>query len=64
MTYEELEPLFGTATKKVGTRIATTLILSVKLNDGLERNEAINTFIEKALDDKNELLVKEAGLLN
>ncbi len=64
VTYEELEPLFGTATKKVGTRIATTLILSVKLNDGLERNEAINTFIEKALDDKNELLVKEAGLLN
>jgi glutaminyl-tRNA synthetase len=63
VTYDELEPLFGTATKKVGTRIAVTLILNVKLNDGLERNEAIHSFIDKALGDKNELLVKEATLL-
>ncbi len=63
VTYDELEPLFGTATKKVGTRIAATLILNVKLNDGLERNEAIHSFIDKALGDKNELLVKEATLL-
>ncbi len=63
VTYEELEPLFGTAAKKVGTRIAATLILSVKLKDGLEKNDVINSFIEKALEDKNELLVAEASLL-
>ncbi|WP_375238473.1 glutamine--tRNA ligase/YqeY domain fusion protein [Aurantibacter sp.] len=64
VTYEELEPLFGTAAKKVGTRIAATLILSVKLQEGLERNDVVKSFIEKALEDKNELLVKEATLLS
>lgn len=60
VSYEELEPLFATAVKKVGTRIATMLTLGVLLEQGLERNEAINNFIDKALDDKNELLVLEA----
>ena len=60
VSYEELEPLFGTAAKKAGTRIAAILILGVMLNDGLERNEAINDFVAKALNDKNELLVAEA----
>ncbi len=58
--YEDLEPLFGTAAKKAGTRIATMLSLSVLLKNGLERNDAINEFISKALEDKNELLVAEA----
>lgn len=60
VSYEDLEPLFSTAVKKVGTRIATVLTLSVLLNNGLERNEAINNFIEKALEDKNDVLVTEA----
>ena len=60
VTYDELEPLFGTAVKKTGTRIATMIALKVLLSNGLERNDAINEFIEKALEDKNELLVKEA----
>ena len=60
VSYEELEPLFATAVKKAGTRIATMLTLGVLLEQGLERNEAINSFINKALDDKNELLVAEA----
>jgi len=60
VTYEELEPLFATAVKKVGTRIAAMLILNVKLAEGLTKNEAINDFIAKALEDKNELLVAEA----
>lgn len=63
VTYEELEPLFGTAVKKVGTRIAAMLILNVKLAEGLTKNEAINDFIAKALEDKNELLVTEANAL-
>jgi glutaminyl-tRNA synthetase len=60
VAYEELEPLFGTAVKKAGTRIATMLVLGVMLDNGLGRNDAINAFIEKALEDKNELLVTEA----
>ncbi|MCB4798283.1 glutamine--tRNA ligase/YqeY domain fusion protein [Neotamlana laminarinivorans] len=64
VSYDELEPLFNTAVKKVGTRIAAMLVLQVKLNEGQEKNEAINSFIEKALDDKNELLVAEAQVLS
>jgi glutaminyl-tRNA synthetase len=60
VTYEELEPLFGTALKKAGTRIATMIALKVLINNGLEKNAAITEFIEKALEDNNELLVAEA----
>ncbi|WP_274474983.1 glutamine--tRNA ligase/YqeY domain fusion protein [Mangrovimonas aestuarii] len=61
--YEDLEPLFDTAAKKVGTRIAAMLTLGVLLESGLERNDAINDFINKALEDKDELLVAEAKAL-
>lgn len=63
VSYEDLEPLFNTAVKKAGTRIAAMLTLAVLLENGLERNEAINNFISKALEDKNELLVAEAEAL-
>jgi len=60
VSYEELEPLFGTSVKKSGTRIITMITLGVLLKNGLAKNKAINDFIEKALDDKNELLVSAA----
>ncbi len=60
VTYEELEPLFGTAAKKVGTRIGVMIALGVLLKGGLERNEAIDAFIDAGLQDSNELLVAEA----
>jgi len=60
VSYEDLQPLFTTAVKKVGTRIAATLTLSVLLKNGQERNAEINEFIAKALEDKNDLLVVEA----
>jgi len=60
VSYDELEPLFGTATKKAGTRIAVLIALKVLLKNGLVRNEAIDTFIEKAKEDKNEILATEA----
>lgn len=63
ITYEDLEPLFGTSVKKSGTRIITMISLGVLLKNGLEKNEAINAFITKALDDKNQLLVTEAKAL-
>lgn len=58
--YEDLEPLFATAAKKAGTRIAAMITLGVLLKKGQERNGNIDEFIEKALNDKNELLVAEA----
>ena len=61
VSYEELEPLFNTTAKKAGTRIAVTLVLGEMLKNGLERNNVINEFIEKALNDQNELLVAEAS---
>jgi len=61
--YEDLEPLFATAAKKAGTRIAAMLILGVLLEQGLERNVAISDFISKALEDKNEILVAEASAI-
>lgn len=64
VSYADLEPLFNTAAKKAGTRIAVMLTLGVLLNKGQERNEAVNQFIVKALEDKNELLVKEAQAIN
>ena len=63
ISYDELEPLFGTAVKKVGTRIATMIVLKALLENGLERNKTIDEFITKAQEDKNELLVAEASNL-
>jgi glutaminyl-tRNA synthetase len=60
VSYDELEPLFGTAAKKAGTRIAVMIVLKELLKKGLERNDTINAFIEKAKDDKSELLSIEA----
>ena len=60
VSYLELEPLFNTAAKKVGTRIAVAITLKILLENGLSKNNVINEFIDKALQDKNELLVAEA----
>ena len=61
--YEELEPLFATATKKAGTRIAVMIVLKELLKKGQERNQQINDFIEKASTDSNKLLAEEASAL-
>lgn len=60
VTYEELEPLFGTAAKKVGTRIGAMITLGVLLNKGQERNKEIDAFIAAGLADGNEQLVEES----
>ena len=61
VSYEDLEPLFSTAAKKVGTRIATMITLGVLLKKGLKKNAEIKAFIQKGLDDKDALLVAEAS---
>ncbi len=63
VSYEEVEPLFNTSVKKSGTRIITMITLGVLIQNGLEKNDAVNSFITKALDDKNALLVDEAKAL-
>lgn len=60
ISYEELQPFFGTAVKKTGTRIVTMICLGVLLRKNKTRTPEIEAFIEKALDDKNELLIQEA----
>lgn len=60
VSYEELEPLFQTAAKKVGTRIGVMIALGVLLNKGQERNSKIEAFIAAGLADDNEELAGEA----
>jgi len=64
VNYDEVEPLFNTSIKKSGTRIITIVTLAVLLKNGLKRNDAINNFIAKALEDKNALLVDEAKAIS
>ncbi|MCF1420883.1 glutamine--tRNA ligase/YqeY domain fusion protein [Mangrovimonas futianensis] len=63
VSYEDLQPLFGTAAKKVGTRIATAIALGVLLEQGLEKHDDILEFIEKAQEDTNDILVAETANL-
>jgi len=63
VSYDELSPLFTTSTKKIGTRIAVLIVLKTLLKKGQKHNDDIDTFITKALQDDNELLVSEAKTL-
>ncbi|MCB0446868.1 MAG: glutamine--tRNA ligase/YqeY domain fusion protein, partial [Gelidibacter sp.] len=63
VSYEDLEPWFNTAAKKIGTRIATMITLGVLLESGQERNSEINAFIQSGIEDNDELLQKEASIL-
>jgi glutaminyl-tRNA synthetase len=60
VSYDELRPLFETATKKVGTRIAVLITLKILLDKGLKHNNDIDDFITKAVQDQDQLLVSEA----
>jgi glutaminyl-tRNA synthetase len=62
--YEDLQPLFATAAKKVGTRIAAMITLGVLLENGHKTTDEAQDFIQKALDDKNPLLAEEAKNLS
>ncbi|MGB2413908.1 MAG: glutamine--tRNA ligase/YqeY domain fusion protein [Flavobacteriaceae bacterium] len=56
VSYEDLEPLFNTAVKKVGTRIAVALTLQVLLENDLQRNEQIESFIGTAKSNAHPVL--------
>lgn len=64
VSYEELEPLFDTPAKKVGTRIAVMLALGVLLNKGQAKTQAALDFILAGKADENEMLRTEAEKLN
>lgn len=58
---EELVPLYETAVKKAGTRIATMIALNEILkNKGIQPDQLAKDFVTKALEDKNEVLQSEA----
>jgi glutaminyl-tRNA synthetase len=63
VTYEELQPLFATAAKKHGTRIAAMITLGVLLASGQDKKAEVLDFIKSAASDSNELLVAEAKAL-
>ncbi|MBP2834220.1 glutamine--tRNA ligase/YqeY domain fusion protein [Aquimarina sp. U1-2] len=64
VTIGELTPLYETAVKKTGTRIATMIALGSILNHTKDTpNKQAIDFIQKALEDKNELLQNEARQL-
>ncbi|WP_109436249.1 glutamine--tRNA ligase/YqeY domain fusion protein [Aquimarina sp. AU119] len=64
VTLEELVPLYETAVKKAGTRIAVMIALHIVLeNNELEPDQLAKDFIIKAVDDKNELLQIESQQL-
>lgn len=63
VSYGDLQPLFNTAAKKVGTRIAVAITLNVLLKEGLPTNPEIDAFIASALEDENALLKAEAQLI-
>jgi len=60
VSYDDLEPLFNTAAKKVGTRIAAVLVLKVMLENGQQKTDQIADFLETAKADANALLSGEA----
>ncbi len=64
VTYDQLEPLFGTAAKKVGTRLAVLVALGTLIAKGLPKNTAIQTYIDSCLADESALLQEEAGKMN
>ena len=60
VSYEELFPLFETASKKIGTRIAVMIVLKELLKTGQTRTREAEDFIKKASLDSNPILSKEA----
>jgi glutaminyl-tRNA synthetase len=60
VSYEDLQMLFNTAEKKVGTRIAVAITLKVLIANGLTPNDQINEFLLSVKSDKNPLLKNEA----
>ncbi|MBQ4820039.1 glutamine--tRNA ligase/YqeY domain fusion protein [Aquimarina sp. MMG016] len=64
VSIEDLVPLYGTAVKKAGTRVATMIALRIVLEKkNLLPDTAAKDFILKGKEDTNELLVAEASAL-
>ena len=64
VSYDELEPLFATASKKVGTRIAVLVALSVLLAKGTPKTPAASEFIASCQSDESNTLREEASKIS
>ncbi len=61
---EEVIALFGTATKKIGTRAAVMISLSTLIASGkIEVDDLAKDFIKKGLEDANEVMRSESEAL-
>jgi glutaminyl-tRNA synthetase len=60
ITKEDLAPLYNTAAKKTGTRIAVAIVLAAHQQTNTPLDPAAIEFVEKARTDKNPLLIKYA----
>ncbi|MFL1894457.1 glutamine--tRNA ligase/YqeY domain fusion protein [Aquimarina sp. 2-A2] len=64
VSYEEVRPLFGTAKKKIGSRIVALMTTGVILeSNDLDLDADSKKFVLEALDDDNELLQLEAMII-
>ena len=57
---DDLKPLFATAVKKTGTRMAVLIVLEAQEANGLSRSTSADEFIKTAQEDKNEKLATYA----
>lgn len=64
-TFEDLQPLFGTAKKKVGTRLATLITLKASLDSGVYKvNEEIINYVLENRADNNQQIIEIAQQIN
>lgn len=62
VSFEDVQPLLNTSSKKVGTRIVTTLMLAYLLKHGQDMTSDIKDFLQDAKQDENDFLSTEANL--
>ncbi|WP_455169858.1 glutamine--tRNA ligase/YqeY domain fusion protein [Aegicerativicinus sediminis] len=61
VNYSDLEPLFNTSAKKVGTRAAVVLALGVVLQNGMKLTSEGIDFLQQCAQDSSKILSTEAS---
>ncbi|WP_228853102.1 glutamine--tRNA ligase/YqeY domain fusion protein [Aegicerativicinus sediminis] len=63
VNYSDLEPLFNTSAKKVGTRAAVVLALGVVLQNGMKLTSEGIDFLQQCAQDSSKILSTEASVI-
>ena len=64
VSFEDLQPLFNTAKKKVGTRLACMIALQGAIKNGLEINNEIQDYLKENCNDDNDVIASIANSLS